>query len=282
MKGTGKAPYTAKVLEDRFVVTMYNISSSALPKAASFTSDKLISKMTVAANGKNSVILTFYLKNKNIFYGFDVDYTTAGFLLKLKQPKLAASGSTPLKGFTVVIDAGHGGKALGAFGPMGRTGMVEVDITMAVTMKLKKDLEKLGAKVFLTRIDDTYSELSDRVNAIKIAQPDISVSLHCNSMPNSAEPSKHYGMFGFYTYGFSKVASDAIINKAGPAFGIEARGSRTDVFALTRQWRYPSVLIEMMFMTNPKEYEMITDSRKQDAMASGIASGIVDFFRSQK
>jgi len=84
----------------------------------------------------------------------------------------------PKKAFTVVLDPGHGGNALGAVGRKSK----EKDIVLDVCIKLKKELEaKLGANVLLTRTTDvdvpfrTRSELANKNHA------DLFISVHANS-----------------------------------------------------------------------------------------------------
>lgn len=84
----------------------------------------------------------------------------------------------PKKTFTVVLDPGHGGAALGAVGRRSK----EKDIVLEVSKKLKKELEvKLGINVLLTRSSDvdvpfrTRSELANKNHA------DIFISIHANS-----------------------------------------------------------------------------------------------------
>jgi len=83
----------------------------------------------------------------------------------------------PKKAFTVVLDPGHGGAALGAVGRKSK----EKDIVLDVSIKLKKELEKLGINVLLTRNTDvdvpfrTRSELANKNHA------DLFISIHANS-----------------------------------------------------------------------------------------------------
>ena len=88
------------------------------------------------------------------------------------------STNPPKKVFTVVLDPGHGGAALGAVGRRSK----EKEIVLDVCLKLKKELEeKLGINVLMTRTTDvdvpfrTRSELANRNHA------DIFMSVHANS-----------------------------------------------------------------------------------------------------
>ncbi len=81
----------------------------------------------------------------------------------------------PIK--VIVIDPGHGGKDPGA---IGRRGTKEKDIVLAIAKKLKKELEKRGFKVILTRSRDKYLSLNERTEIANNANADLFISIHCN------------------------------------------------------------------------------------------------------
>jgi N-acetylmuramoyl-L-alanine amidase len=83
----------------------------------------------------------------------------------------------------IVIDAGHGGKDPGATGKLGTQ---EKNITLSYAIALKKELEKSGRyKVQLTRDEDKFVFLSERVKIARKAGADVLISLHADSMMNS-------------------------------------------------------------------------------------------------
>ncbi len=78
----------------------------------------------------------------------------------------------------IVLDAGYGGSDPGAQ----RAGVSEKDLTMQITNQLKKRLTQLGARVVMTRSDDTFVSLEDRVKITNNNQPDLFVSIHINAL----------------------------------------------------------------------------------------------------
>ncbi|RJP74427.1 MAG: hypothetical protein C4532_02465 [Candidatus Abyssobacteria bacterium SURF_17] len=89
---------------------------------------------------------------------------------------------------TVVIDAGHGGKDVGA---RGRDGLLEKDVTLDIALKLKELLERgTNVKVVLTRTDDQFVSLKERTaiaNRAKNGSPaDLFISIHTNSHASTA------------------------------------------------------------------------------------------------
>jgi N-acetylmuramoyl-L-alanine amidase len=95
--------------------------------------------------------------------------------LPVKRPAL------PLKK-VVVIDAGHGGKDVGARGASG----YEKDINLAAALTLADQLGRSGRyKVVLTRASDVYIPLETRVRTAQRAGADLFISLHSDSAPET-------------------------------------------------------------------------------------------------
>ena len=83
----------------------------------------------------------------------------------------------------IVIDPGHGGVDAGA---IGSGGLSEKDIVLGVATGLKDALvEKLGVTVLMTREDDTFVTLEERVAFAGRSNADIFISIHVNAARNS-------------------------------------------------------------------------------------------------
>ena len=83
----------------------------------------------------------------------------------------------------IVIDPGHGGNDPGA---IGKRGVREKDITLAISKRLKEALERQmpGVRVFLTREKDKYVSLTQRTQYANNLNADLFVSIHVNSAPD--------------------------------------------------------------------------------------------------
>ncbi|MEX0504100.1 N-acetylmuramoyl-L-alanine amidase [Alphaproteobacteria bacterium LSUCC0719] len=85
--------------------------------------------------------------------------------------------------WTVFIDAGHGGKDPGA---IGTTRTPEKQITLAAAKELARQLEATGVvRPILSRADDRYLKLRQRINLARQQQADIFISLHADAAPSS-------------------------------------------------------------------------------------------------
>jgi N-acetylmuramoyl-L-alanine amidase len=108
---------------------------------------------------------------------------------------------------TVIVDAGHGGVDNGMTGPLGGGPRIyEKDITLAVAMKLGKELESRGVDVVYTRTADTLIALDDRGRIANRASGDLFISIHVNAAnPNWKDPG---GSRGFETYFLSEAKTE--------------------------------------------------------------------------
>ena len=104
----------------------------------------------------------------------------------------SVSGFAQSTKFKVVLDAGHGGKDIGA----SYHGFAEKKIALSVTLKVGKILEKnSGIDVIFTRDSDVFVELNERANIANKNNASIFVSIHCNANENtSAEGYETYVM----------------------------------------------------------------------------------------
>ena len=108
------------------------------------------------------------------------------------KPKNEPAGPREVK--TIVIDPGHGGKDTGAQGKNSN----EKDIVLAVGKLLKKELEKEGFNVKMTRDKDVFIELGERANLANQWDGDLFISLHCNAI--DATPERKKQIKGYHVY----------------------------------------------------------------------------------
>ncbi|MCR4994236.1 MAG: N-acetylmuramoyl-L-alanine amidase [Bacteroidales bacterium] len=87
--------------------------------------------------------------------------------------------------FTIVLDAGHGGKDPGALGKRGREKNINLDVTLAVGRLIEQNLK--GVKVVYTRKTDVFVELNERAAIANRAKADLFVSIHTNALPGGKQ-----------------------------------------------------------------------------------------------
>jgi len=142
-------------------------------------------------------------------------------------PAPAKTATTPSKNETagtrevktIVIDPGHGGKDSGALGANAQ----EKDIVLTVGKLLKKELEKEGFNVKMTRDKDYFVELGQRANLANQWDGDLFISLHCNAIDASAERKKQIKGYHVYVLRAPESEEDKAIarreNKVATLYG---------------------------------------------------------------
>ncbi|MDR0293334.1 MAG: family 10 glycosylhydrolase [Oscillospiraceae bacterium] len=210
--------------------------------------------------------------------GYYAEPVKDGLRLHIKRRPVAKAGSKPLDGFTIVVDAGHGGDDAGAHGPLGGD-YAEKYINLYAALKLRGVLTELGASVSVTRSSDATTSLQSRLDMSRARRPDLFVSLHCNSMGEDVNSDSIRGLAVFYREPGSLTFSEGIYDYVRAALGLGGKGVHQSNLYVCRGTWAPTALIEMGFLNNPFDYEWLTDDGEQNRLIRSIADGIVDYFR---
>lgn len=270
------ALYDVQVNGDTVKFVLYDTKASGKV----FVPDNpLVKSVSATTDSKGRAIYTYKLTDGDKLCGFDVftENGTMTFVLKY-VPVLKSQGS--LKGAVILLDAGHGDDDPGTVGAMGGFGPTEKDVNLDLTLRTKKALESLGAKVVLVRSDDTFYTLSERVALIRETKPDLSVSIHGNAMGITSDFSKSSGFLTFYSYNELQDAASIINDSVNKTMGYPARTIRRSNLSLTRLTACPAVLLESAFLTYPEDYEYLLMSSNREKLAKAIAGAAQDYIES--
>lgn len=179
----------------------------------------------------------------------------------------------------IVIDAGHGGEDPGAVSDVlsGKT-VLEKDIALGIAKKVRDILENNGYTVIMTRPDDTYPTLNERAKLANQKGAALFVSIHMNSSP-SQDPSGTETYYSEINNGndfgaTSKDLATNIQNRLYKALNSRDRGVKTANHAVTRNSIMPAALIEVGFISNAEQAELLTTQNYQNKAAQAIAEGI--------
>lgn len=190
---------------------------------------------------------------------------------KTKNPVV---GTPRYSSFTVVIDPGHGGHNIGtSFKDLG-----EKKITLETAKFLKEYLEEEGVKVCITRDDDTFISLQDRVKISNETKPDAFVSIHYNSVGNKKRAGSQYGLETYYPpkSKYSIELAQDVHKSLLEDLDIEDRFIKQARYFVIYHNKWPSILIEGGYLSNYKEGYYATTHKRPYAKA--IAEGLFDYF----
>lgn len=249
---------------------------------------------------------TFYVKNSP-FYEKGLIYLPRELEeIISRKPSLTQVRTISIN--TVVVDPGHGGKDPGA---ISRRGTKEKDINLKVAKLLKKELEKRGIEVHLTRSQDVFLTLRRRVQIAKERNADLFISIHSNSNRNrEVNGVEVYYLSPRYFDDDKKVAKLAKETPSGlkhdysantkfiiwdlicvenNAVSIEFAVCLVDIFKrlgfktkppkgapfyVLKYGYVPSVLVEIGYLSNYYEEKLLRSWRYQKQLAEAIALGV--------
>lgn len=186
------------------------------------------------------------------------------------------------KKFTVLVDPGHGGKDIGTESsrniPDGKNNVYEKDIALEISKQVASKLSRYNdIEVIISRTDDTFVSILDRMEIANSQNVDVSVSIHLNAEAggNSAE-----GVETYYKKGATDGSKElAEIVQSSIISHIEARdrGARAENYDMVKGVTTPAILVETGFLTNPQEEKKLRNSKYQEQMAEGIVQGILSY-----
>lgn len=184
-----------------------------------------------------------------------------------------------LSGKTIAIDPGHGGEDRGAAGPAGGDGICEDDLNLSVSYILAQKLKEAGANVILTREDASTLPLAQRAGLIRSYTPDVSISVHHNSVSRGSDFNKASGVVVLYSRETALPLSKAVSDRITDGIDITNNGYKAQSLNVCRDYRYPCILIECGFVCNPTEYEMLMTDEYKQKLCNNIVLSLIDYFK---
>lgn len=206
--------------------------------------------------------------------GYSGEYQGNDFVWKIRKP-IVTNYKRPLHNVKIAIDAGHGGSETGTIGCLGDK---EKDINLNISKYLQTELKKRGAKVIMTRSDDSYAGLKDRVDYANREDAAVLLSIHSNALPDGADPNKNSGTSIYYYYNQAKPLADTILNTVVSETGVNNDKVRQGSLALVRNTNALSLLIEVAYMINPEDNAKLINQDFQKQYAKAIADALEKYF----
>ncbi len=205
-------------------------------------------------------------------------------LLSVGIVSVVESREVPKPIYTIVIDAGHGGRDDGCVSDNGTT---ESEINLKIAKTLKNYLETLGIKIVLTRSDGNglydsnatnfkVSDMEKRIEIIQKTKPNMVISIHCNSFEDSSQR----GAQVFYQENdevskeFAECVQNQLINQLDNAREFANKGD----YYLLKESNLPAILIECGYLSNAEEEKLLSSVDYQNKVSYAIMCGVVKYF----
>ena len=206
--------------------------------------------------------------------------------------------------YVVVIDAGHQAKANHDQEPVGpgadkmkdkvssgttgvSTGTPEFELNLAVALKLQKELELRGYTVIMIRTaNDVDISNAERAEVANKAKADAFIRIHADGSEDSTvtgmmticqtKKNKYNGKL----YKKSRALADCVLKGMVDATGNpKSKVWETDTMSGINWAKVPTIIVEMGYMTNPEEDELMATEEYRDKLAKGMADGLDRFLK---
>jgi N-acetylmuramoyl-L-alanine amidase len=213
----------------------------------------------------------------------------------------------------IVVDAGHGGHDTGTIGP---NGLMEKDLTLDVSQRLGKLLQKMGAEVVYTRDDDTFVPLETRTAIANQQEADLFISIHANSSrdENARGVETYYLNFTSSPDALDVAARENSVSEksihelqdlvkkitlkdkidesrefaadvqkslysglAAKSPAIKNRGVKKAPFIVLIGANMPSILAEISFVSNPADAKQLQKPEYRQKVAESLYRGVAKY-----
>lgn len=186
--------------------------------------------------------------------------------------------------FTILIDAGHGGKDNGA---LGAGGVYEKDLNLAIAQKIKALNTDPQFRIVLTRETDVLLSPQERTAITRRENADVFISIHMDAQSGKGEKNKT----GFSVYipkdeasnaASSRVLASAVINQFKTNFGIPVADNpaqREIGIWVLQNAQCPAVIIEAGYITNTKDLGYLREANTHELFARHILNAIRQFLQ---
>jgi N-acetylmuramoyl-L-alanine amidase len=212
----------------------------------------------------------------------------------------------------IVIDAGHGGRDPGAIGVAGTR---EKDVVLNTALMLRDALRPRGYDVALTRDNDTFVELENRVRFAREQHADLFISVHADASPNrettgasvytlsDSGANRAQNMMASQNWTLDlgdtreSLARDILVDlaqrettnrsaqfaqivipKLSQVAPLARNTHRSAGFFVLLAPDVPAVLIETGFLSNAADERRLGDPRARERMAEAMAQAVDTYF----
>ncbi|GAA3408396.1 N-acetylmuramoyl-L-alanine amidase [Paenibacillus hodogayensis] len=199
--------------------------------------------------------------------------------------RTASAEPSPVAGVDVLIDVGHGG----IDGGTSHGDLLEKQLNLMVGKKIYDRLNAMGIRVAINRTHDfapsddndwlaTRSrhlrDLAQRKLLIDALNPKLTVSIHTNWAKN---PSARGPGVLYQLNQPSHILAHLLADRLNALYGTKAVPYTGNTFYLLHRSKTPAVIVEMGYISNASDREMLTGKAGQTKIAEAVASAIVDY-----
>ncbi|MGV8146448.1 MAG: N-acetylmuramoyl-L-alanine amidase [Alkaliphilus sp.] len=198
---------------------------------------------------------------------------------------LELNTSTKQRGILIALDIGHGGRDPGAISRI--KNMKESDIILDVGHRLNRLLLNAGFRTLMTRKDDTFVGLRERAEIANVANADLFISIHANSVINPLihgvenlfYPSERNQGDNRNNRKLAEIFQRVMVDFLGAHDrGIFARPN----LVVTRETKMPAIITEIGYLSNPAEEAKLATEEYRQKVAESLFKSILAYFQAME
>ncbi|WP_099974827.1 N-acetylmuramoyl-L-alanine amidase [Lactobacillus terrae] len=259
-------------------------SSNSNSNIKTVTVTQANTKLRIDPNSSGRIVKTVQVGKTFDYLGKDGDWYqvrdsdgsvgyVASWVVTISGSKSAVkTAASTISESTIVIDAGHGGDDVGA---ESENGKYEKTYTLAYAKAIKKELEKTGARVILTRSGDDSKTLGDRARLSSKENADAFISLHFDSSESNNDGS---GVTTYYYADKDKNLATSIDNQLN-TLPIDNKGVKQKDLYVLHYNSQPAVLLELGYINTKSDYKKIKSDSYKEKIASDVVAGLKQYFK---
>ena len=202
---------------------------------------------------------------------------TGGSPHAIREEELVRSSGPRLSGKRIIIDPGRGGDDHGLIlnGPEGPTS--EADILWDLASRLEGRMTAIGMETFLSRPVSRSPSDTERAGTANTVGADLMISLRCAAQdstgPNGVA-SFHFGNAHGSVSTIGRNLADFIQREVVARTGLQDCRTHGRTWDLLRLTRMPTVQVDLGYITNSFDRDILTTTKARDSIAEGILAAV--------
>ena len=227
----------------------------------------------------------FVIKKRSLVIVGVLLITIITFFVCVGALKNGKIGDTAISTVKIVLDAGHGGIDGGVTGV--KTGVRESELNLKVVKKVENYFKSAGIAVVLTRSSDAglygvatknlkRKDMEERKRIIEKAEPAAVISVHMNKYGSSSRRGAQVFYYENNENG-KKLAECIQESFNGMEEAVRKCSALSGDYYIVRCTRYPSVICECGFLSNPQDEALLVTDEYQDKIAYEIFKGVISY-----
>jgi N-acetylmuramoyl-L-alanine amidase len=202
---------------------------------------------------------------------------TGGSPHAIREEELVRRSGPRLSGKRIIIDPGRGGDDHGLImqGPGGP--ISEADILWDLASRLEGRMTAIGMETFLSRSANRAPLDAERAATANTVGADLMVSLRCATQPSPAAngvASFHFGNSHGSVSTIGRNLADFIQREVVARTGLRDCRTHGRTWDLLRLTRMPTVQVDVGYITNPRDRDLLVDAATRDSLAEGILAAV--------